>query len=107
MKYAERSARLIQAVQDSLEKDPGWVERKINGRTKENEKGCHLWTGAKNNLGYPQVSLPNYGPTMYVHRLVYLVTHGEIPYGAYVDHTCSNRDCVRPEHLSCTPKEKA
>ena len=28
-----------------------------------------------------------------------MLTHGDIPSGMHVDHSCFNRECVRPEHL--------
>ena len=56
------------------------------------ERGCWLWVG-------PQVN--GYGRHKHqpAHRLVYQLMVGEIPDGLVLDHLCSTRSCVYPDHL--------
>src|SRR5699024_5334983 len=61
---------------------------------------CRIWDGSKTGLGYGQMSY--LGKTNSVHRVAWMVSRGEIPDGAEVDHTCSNRDCVNIDHLRLT-----
>jgi hypothetical protein len=66
---------------------------------------CILWQGAVNDDGYPRTRRG------YVHRLVWIAEHGEIPDGMQVDHSCHNatgchggsachhRRCINVAHL--------
>lgn len=59
--------------------------------------GCVLWTRAVGSHGYGVARY--HGRPQLVHRLVYAHLVGAIPDGKHLDHTCSNRRCVNPEHL--------
>lgn len=64
---------------------------------------CHLWTGGRDKDGYG-ITRWNGRSGARVHRVVYELTYGPIPYGEDgkqldLDHTCRNRRCARPEHL--------
>lgn len=43
---------------------------------------------------------PIYPGGILAHRLVYVVTHGDIPAGMVVMHVCDTPYCVNPEHLA-------
>ena len=49
---------------------------------------CWPWLGKLNNSGYGR------------HRIAYRLTKGPIPPGLVVMHSCNNRACCNPAHLS-------
>lgn len=58
---------------------------------------CWIWLGCPTSWGYGQIREGN--KYYKAHRLSYLIHKGEIPEGLVVDHLCSNRICVNPDHL--------
>lgn len=85
-----------------------WPDRLWN-RVEKTETGCWLWTGATIPKGYGAISVE--GRLELVHRVAYRLTHGTIPEGKQIDHTCHTKDCttkarecphrrcINPEHL--------
>ena len=67
-------------------------------KTLRTETGCLLWTGSNDGTnGYGTVR--RNGRLMKAHRYAYEMTHGSIPDGMMVCHTCDVPACVEPTHL--------
>lgn len=65
-----------------------------------NERGCWVFTGAKDPAGYGRIGLGGRGTgTGLTHRVTYEHHHGAVPEGLDLDHLCRNRACCNPEHL--------
>jgi hypothetical protein len=66
---------------------------------------CWIWTGAKTGSGYGQIWLDT-NRRECAHRIAYEMFVGPIPQGFHVDHLCSNRACVRPDHLGVLTRKE-
>lgn len=66
---------------------------------------CWEWKGAlfrrkdENGKSYGMVKAA--GKTLKAHREAYRLTHGSIPIGGNILHSCGNPSCVNPAHLRC------
>jgi len=58
------------------------------------QKGCWLWLGKKNALGYGILD-----PNIRAHRIAWELMRGPIPNGLCVLHCCDNPGCMNPDHL--------
>lgn len=59
--------------------------------------GCWRWKGSLNQHGYGQFFFD--GKNGRAHRYAYKYYVGELDPNKTIDHICSKRDCVNPEHL--------
>ena len=61
---------------------------------------CWDWQAFKDKPPNHYGRLSFQGKLYTAHRFAYMITHGEIPEGLVVMHSCDNPPCVNPEHLS-------
>jgi hypothetical protein len=68
------------------------------------ETGCWIWLLCLDRYGYGTICVDNLNRL--AHRYYYEKHKGPIPEGMQLDHTCSVRCCVNPDHLEpVTAKE--
>lgn len=66
---------------------------------------CWIWGGAVGTHGYGMIGLGRRSDGVdVVHRVAYREFVGDIPDGLHIDHLCSNRICVNPNHLEAVTK---
>jgi hypothetical protein len=58
---------------------------------------CWWWTGPQAAHGYGQYSVGSVH--IMAHRYAYVVSHGPVPAGHQVTHSCGTRLCMNPDHL--------
>lgn len=63
-------------------------------------EGCWEWTGNKIRTGYGACSKGRTGEySALAHRRAYQMIVGPVPEGLELDHLCSRRSCINPDHL--------
>ena len=88
-------SRCIDCLTNGL--PPGPIPISPLNKYKINEKGCWIWQGAIGRHGYGQVRWNN--KSTVAHRATYEIYKGKIPKGLIIDHLCSVKSCVNPDHL--------
>ena len=58
---------------------------------------CWEWIGGRAHE-YPYIRINNI-MNKPVHRIMYELVNGKIEQGLVIDHVCSNKNCVNPQHL--------
>ncbi len=83
------------------------IKSKYLARVKAHEEAdeiCWNWTKGINSRGYGNMWIE--GKTRAAHRVSYEIYKGEIPKGMVILHSCDNKRCINPKHLSAgTSKE--
>jgi hypothetical protein len=80
---------------------PGHGSRRSDPQWEVAPNGCWLWRWSTNNKGYGRIRVD--GAEWLAHRYVYTRQRGPIPPELELDHLCSNRRCVNPDHLEAVP----
>ena len=66
--------------------------------SKGDPPSCWLWKAGTSRYGYGRFLFRR--ANWQAHRVAYTLAHGEIPEGKVVMHSCNNRLCCNPQHLS-------
>lgn len=76
-------------------------ERTFWSRAIPSDDGCWVWAGSRTNHGYSQIAIPGTGKLFGVHRVAWTLANQQmIPDWHLIRHSCNNRACVNPAHLS-------
>ena len=75
------------------------MNRFWNKVNKQGPDDCWEWQASRGTKGYGQAWWKPAKRAIGAHQVAYLLTHGEIPEGLQVAHTCHNKLCCNPAHL--------
>ncbi len=80
------------------------IKDKLKSKLKETENGCLEWTGYRMPSGYGCVDVPKKWKikrkSFLAHRVFFYLENGIQPKELCVMHSCDNRPCCNPDHLS-------
>lgn len=60
---------------------------------------CWIWRGPVGHNGYGRFRIKKFGNQKNAHVISYMLTNGDYDSSMQIDHLCSVRGCVRPDHL--------
>lgn len=84
------------SLTDAINQLPKHIFEKIDFVSPED--GCWLWLGEKSSNGYGRAYFK--GVRQSAHRLVYGLLKKFVSCKMTLDHSCCNRNCVNPNHLT-------
>jgi hypothetical protein len=88
---------------------PKTIAEYLEQYTRIDADGCWVWTGNISGQGYGLMSGNRLGKRgkVFAHRVAWALRNGfeatELPAKLSIDHTCRNRACVNPDHLTLMP----
>ena len=90
-----RRSRCISCLTSGM--PPGPIPANPLTRYSDDKNGSWIWSGAIHKSGYAQIKWE--GKSTVAHRVIYKIIKGQIPKNFVIDHLCSVKLCVNPDHL--------
>lgn len=75
------------------------VVERLFAKLEQKPNGCIEFVGHRSRHGYGRINRDGGRDIARAHRLAWELTHGPIPDGMCVCHSCDNPPCCNPDHL--------